>query len=199
MECLLRSSNSQPTSRKPKLCCPESWKSVSQCPGENYAIFMDSHTSMLHVSPLVCFGFQLRHFLPWVLLCLQVSQVSSTSQQHKYNGFQESRVKDTIKSTIGDIVDQLSMNLPIHEDIKLFMEKDIKMNGNDITTSNTISNSKRQHTCTWQMQEEGCWQHRGGSKLQVQSRSIHDESSFEDWGYEVMTQHEDHAKAERAT
>ena len=41
--------------------------------------------------------------------------------------FRESRVEDTIHSTLGDAVDQGSMNLPIYEDIKLLMDKDIKM------------------------------------------------------------------------
>jgi len=35
------------------------------------------------------------------------------------------------------------MNVFIHEDIKLFMDKDIKMNGNDITVSSIISSSRR--------------------------------------------------------
>jgi len=66
--------------------------------------------------------------------CFYVSRhhkCSSISQQHKYNGFQERKVKDTVKSTIGDLVDQVSMNLPIHKDINFFMDKDIKVNGKE--------------------------------------------------------------------
>lgn len=40
--------------------------------------------------------------------------------------------KDTIKSTIGDVVEQVSMSLPIYEDIKLFIEKEIKIKWQDI-------------------------------------------------------------------
>lgn len=52
---------------------------------------------------------------------------SSASYQHKYNGFQESRVEDTIHSALGDAIDQVSMSLPTHEDIKFFIGKDIKI------------------------------------------------------------------------
>lgn len=89
-----------------------------------------------------------------------------------------------------DAVGQVSMNLPIHEDIKLFIDKNIKINGNDHTMSRTISSSRRQHTYMRRMQEEGCWQHRGVAKLQVQSRSTYDQRSFGDWGYEVTAWHE---------
>ena len=49
------------------------------------------------------------------------------------------------------------------------------------------------------VQEEGCWQHSGKEKLQVQRRSTHDESSFGDWGYEVTMQHEDDTKVDNET
>lgn len=78
--------------------------------------------------------------------CCYVSRhhrCSSVYQQHKYNGFQESRVKDIVKSAIGDVVNQVPMNLPIQEYIKFFMERDIKINGNDITVKSTINNSRR--------------------------------------------------------
>lgn len=40
--------------------------------------------------------------------------------------------KDTVESTTRDAVEQLSMSLPIYEDIKLFIGKDIKMKWQDI-------------------------------------------------------------------
>lgn len=52
---------------------------------------------------------------------------SSTSQQYRYNIFQEIGVDDTVQSTLGDAVNQVSMNLPTHEDINLFIDKDIKI------------------------------------------------------------------------
>lgn len=52
---------------------------------------------------------------------------SFSSQQDRYNGFQESRVEDTIQSTLGDAVGQVSMNFAIHGDIELFVDKDIKV------------------------------------------------------------------------
>ena len=42
-------------------------------------------------------------------------------------GFHENRVKDTIESATRDAFDQVFMNFPIYEHIKLFMDKDIKM------------------------------------------------------------------------
>ena len=33
----------------------------------------------------------------------------------------------TVQSTLGDAVDQVFMDLPTHEDIKLFVDKDIKV------------------------------------------------------------------------
>ena len=98
-----------------------------------------------------------------------------------------------------DAAGQVSMNLNIHEDINLFMEMDIKINGNGIKASNTISSNRMQHTCMQWMQEEGCWQHRGRAEPEVQSRSTHDETSFGDWDYEVMAWHEDHMKVENET
>lgn len=56
---------------------------------------------MLHVSPPVCFGFQLTDFLPWVFLCLHVSQVYVFLSASRYNGFQESRLKGTVESATG--------------------------------------------------------------------------------------------------
>ena len=44
-----------------------------------------------------------------------------------YNGFEESIVEDIVQSTLGDVVDQVSMNLPTHEDIMLFVDKEIKI------------------------------------------------------------------------
>jgi len=44
------------------------------------------------------------------------------------------------------------------------LDKDIKMNGNDMTTSSIISNSRRQYTCMWRMKEEGCSNTKGGEK-----------------------------------
>lgn len=35
--------------------------------------------------------------------------------------------KDTIESATGDAVEKVSMRLPIYEDTKLFIDKDIKM------------------------------------------------------------------------
>ncbi len=62
--------------------------------------------------------------------CFHVSRYgrcSSTSHKYKYNGFQESRDEDNVQSTLGDAVDQVSMDLPTHEDIKLFVDKEIKI------------------------------------------------------------------------
>lgn len=42
--------------------------------------------------------------------------------------------KKTIKSATGDAVEQVSMSLPIYEDTKLFVDKDIKMNGRTLMT-----------------------------------------------------------------
>lgn len=47
------------------------------------------------------------------------------------------------------------------------------------------------------MQEEGYWKHRGGAKLQVQSKPTHEENNFGDSEYEVMAWHEDCMKEER--
>ena len=44
-----------------------------------------------------------------------------------YNGFQDSKVEDIVQSTLGDGFDQVSMDFPTHEDIKLFVDKDIKV------------------------------------------------------------------------
>ena len=44
-----------------------------------------------------------------------------------YNGFQEKIFEDTIQSTHGDAINLVSMDLPIHKDIKLFVEKEIKI------------------------------------------------------------------------
>ncbi len=52
---------------------------------------------------------------------------SPASQQHWYNGIQESRVEDNVQNTTGDAVNKVSTNLPIYEDIKLFMDKDVNM------------------------------------------------------------------------
>jgi len=35
--------------------------------------------------------------------------------------------KDTIETTTGDVVKKMSMSLPIYEDTKLFMDKEINM------------------------------------------------------------------------
>jgi len=62
--------------------------------------------------------------------CFHVSKYrrfSAASQHYRYNGFQESRVEDTIESTLGDVVDQVSKDLHTHEDINLFLDKDIKI------------------------------------------------------------------------
>jgi len=36
-------------------------------------------------------------------------------------------LKDTVESVTGDVVEQVSMSLPIYEDTKLFIDKEIKM------------------------------------------------------------------------
>lgn len=43
--------------------------------------------------------------------------------------------KDTIESIIGDVVEQVSMSLPIYEDTRLFIEKDIKITWKDINNT----------------------------------------------------------------
>ena len=61
--------------------------------------------------------------------CFHVSRYrrcSYAAQQYRYNGFQESRDEDTVQSMLWDAVDQVSMGLPAYEDIKLFMDKDMK-------------------------------------------------------------------------
>lgn len=40
--------------------------------------------------------------------------------------------KDTIKSAIGDMFEQMSMSLPIYEETKFFIDKDIKIEWQDI-------------------------------------------------------------------
>ena len=62
-------------SQQPRLCLVQSWQSVSRPPSRNCATSMISHPGMLQVSSQVHFGFRLTYFLPWVLPCLQVSQV----------------------------------------------------------------------------------------------------------------------------
>jgi len=40
--------------------------------------------------------------------------------------------KDIIESTTGDVVEKVSMSLPIYEDTKLFIDKEIKITWKDI-------------------------------------------------------------------
>ena len=94
---------------------------------------------------------------------------SSASHQYRYNGFQESRVEDTVQSTLGDAVGQVFMNLHTHEDIKLFIDKDINI---WLQQHQSKQHHEKQLKATYQMQqmqEEGCWQHIGGAKLQSQA------------------------------
>jgi len=82
------------------------------------------HPGMLQVSSRVHFRSRLMDFLWWVFPCLKVSQEFICL--YKYNGFQESRNEDTVQSMLGDVFNQVSMGLPTQEDIKFFLEKDIK-------------------------------------------------------------------------
>jgi len=41
-------------------------------------------------------------------------------------------LKDTVESATRDVVEKVSMSLPIYEDTKLFIDKDIKMKWKDI-------------------------------------------------------------------
>lgn len=84
------------------------------------------HPGMFQVSSHVHFGFQLTDFLLWVFPCLQVSQVFICLLVVQVNGFQGRIYEDNVQSMFGDEVDQVSMGLPPHEDIKLFMENGIK-------------------------------------------------------------------------
>ncbi len=90
------------------------------------------------------------------------------------------------------------MSLPTHEDIKLFVEKDTKKQ------HHSKKHHEKQLKATHQMQrtqwiqwkqEEGCWQHKGGTKFQAQD----DERNFGDSGYEVTTLHDDCAKTGNGT
>lgn len=103
---------------------------------------------MLQVSSEVRFGFLTDKFLGMSvamspgIIGVRLSLISTSTMA---SGRTESNI---FKSAIGDVVSQVSMNLPIHEEIELFMDKDIKINGNNITVRNTISSSRRKHTCT---------------------------------------------------
>jgi len=109
---------------------------------------------------------------------------SSTSQQYRYNGFQERRDEDIVQNMLGDAVDQVSMSLPTHEDIvqsmlgdavdqvfmslpthediKLFVDKDIKRKHHNeqhhVQQLKTAYQMQRMH-------EEGCSQHGGRTRL----------------------------------
>ena len=69
---------------------------------------------------------------------------------------------------VGDVVDQVSINLPIHEDIKSFLDKDI-MQQHHNKKQHSEKHHEQQMEAAYQMQwmqEEGCWQHIGKTKLQ---------------------------------
>lgn len=112
--------------------------------------------------------------------CYHVSRYfrwSSTSQQCRCNGFQEIRVEDTIQSTLGDAVDQISMSLPTHEDIKLFVDKNIKLSHRGASWKivvegnipNTVNIVNALNTTNAMNAREGYWQHRGETKFQDQA------------------------------
>ena len=86
------------------------------------------------------------------------------------------------------------MELPSYKDIKLFAQKDIKIWQQQHHEQLLKATYRMQR-----MQEQGCWQHKGGTNLQAQNRSIDDEINFGDSGYEVTTRHEDHTKIENGT
>ena len=107
--------------------------------------------------------------------CYHVSRYqrcSSSSQQYRYNGFQDNRDEDTVQSTLGDAVDQVSMDLPTHEDIKLFLDKDIKQQHHSEKHHDQPLKASYRMQRTQQMQEEGCWQHRAATKLQDQANPL---------------------------
>lgn len=53
-----------------------------------------------------------------VFICLSVAQVQR---------FPSKRVEGTVQSTLRDVVDQVSMNVPTDEDIELFIDKEINI------------------------------------------------------------------------
>ena len=54
-----------------------------------------------------------------------------------------------------------------------------RWNGSDVTVSTIIRSRRMYHTWMRQMQEEGCWQRRGGTKLQAQENTLIMKSTLE--------------------
>lgn len=78
-----------------------------------------------------------------IALSLGIISVHHTLSSTSTMASKRTGLKDTIDSTTGDVVDQVSMSFPIYKDTKLFIDNEIKITWQNINNifSGTFKNN----------------------------------------------------------